>query len=218
MSKIKVLIADDHTLMRSGLRLMLSGQQDIEVVGEAADGNEAIALAEKNVPDIVLLDISMPEVSGLECLKGLQTKSPGSKVILLTMHEDARYIKEGFALGARGYIVKKAADEVLYQAIRTVHAGGVYLQPSMTKALIGENKSQTSRGNHANKALSEQERRVLSFIASGYSNSEIADQLGISVKTVETYKYRLMDKLACKKRSDLVKFALDSGIIISKNC
>lgn len=209
MSKIKVLIADDHTLMRSGLRLMLSGQQDIEVVGEAADGNEAIALAEKNLPDIVLLDISMPEMNGLECLKVLSVKCPGTKAILLTMHEDARYIKEGFALGAMGYILKKAADDVLYQAIRAVYAGEMYLQPSMTKALVGELKERPATDNRPIKTLSEQEKKVLSLIAAGYSNLEIAEQMLISVKTVETYKYRIMDKLQCKKRSDLVKFAAE---------
>lgn len=209
MSKIKVLIADDHTLMRSGLRLMLSGQQDIEVVGEAADGNEAIALAEKTLPDIVLLDISMPEMSGLECLKILAVKCPGTKTILLTMHEDARYIKEGFAQGAMGYILKKAADDVLYQAIRAVYAGEMYLQPSMTKALVGELKKRTDTDKHPIKTLSEQEKKVLSLIAAGFSNLEIAEQMIISVKTVETYKYRIMDKLQCKKRSDLVKFAAE---------
>lgn len=212
MSKIKVLIADDHTLMRSGLRLMLSGQDDIEVIGEASDGKNAIELAELHLPDVILLDISMPEMNGLECLKILSTKIPNSKVILLTMHEDPRYIKEGFSLGAMGYILKKAADDVLYQAIRTVYNGEVYLPHSMTKLLVGELKDQKLPDKRPSKALSEQERKVLSLIAIGYSNLEIADQMGLSVKTVETYKYRLMDKLQCKKRSDLVKFALENGL------
>ena len=213
MSKIKVIIADDHTLMRSGLRSLLSSQDGIEVVGEAADGVEALALAEKTSPDIILLDISMPEMNGLDCLKAIVDKCPKSRVILLTMHEDARYIKEGFALGAMGYILKKAADEVLYQAIRTVYAGDLYLHPSMTKLLVGDLQEVASVDRRASKALSEQEKKVLSLIAKGYSNLEIADQLIISVKTVETYKYRIMEKLDCKKRSDLVKFALDNGII-----
>jgi two-component system response regulator NreC len=212
MNKIKVLIVDDHTLMRSGLRLMLSGQQDIEVVGEASDGHGAVVLAEKNSPDIILLDISMPELNGLECLKVLAAKCPRTKVILLTMHEDARYLKEGFALGAMGYIVKKAADEVLYQAIRAVYAGEMYLQPSMTKALVGEFKERITPENRPVKTLSEQEKKVLSYIAAGYSNLEIAEKMLISVKTVETYKYRIMDKLQCKKRSDLVKFAVETGL------
>lgn len=216
MKKIKVLIVDDHTLMRSGLRLMLSAQEDIEVVGEAADGNGGIAMAQKMRPDVVLLDISMPGMNGLECLNALLANQPDLKVILLTMHEDARYVKEGFALGAMGYVLKKAADDVLYQAVRVVYSGEMYIQPSITKAVVAE-LTERPRVDDLRKPLSDQEKKVLSLIAAGYANREIAEQLVISVKTVETYKYRIMDKLNCKKRSDLVKFALDNGLLNKKN-
>ncbi|MCX7781002.1 MAG: response regulator transcription factor [Negativicutes bacterium] len=212
MSKIRVLIVDDHTLMRAGLRSLLSGQKDIEVVGEAADGKDALKLAAMSLPNVILLDISMMEMNGLECLKALPEICPDAKVILLTMHEDSRYIKEGFALGAMGYILKKAADDVLYEAIRMVNAGEMYLHQSMTKTLVGELKGDRKPEYAPAKPLSEQEKRVLSLIAEGYSNREIAEQMLLSVKTVETYKYRIMEKLQCKKRSDLVKYATGRGM------
>lgn len=209
---IKVLIVDDHTLMRSGLRALLANQPDIEVIGEASDGEEALHVIRQTAPDIVLLDVSMPGMNGLACLKRMK-EAMDTKVILLTMHEDPKYLHEGFALGAMGYILKRAADEVLYQAIRTVQAGEIYLQPAMAKFFIPQyQKKHQGSETKTNKQLSEQERRVLSLIATGYSNAEIADRLEISIKTVETYKYRIMEKLNAKKRSDLVKYALEHGI------
>lgn len=214
MDKITIVIVDDHTLMRAGLKLMLSKQDDMEIVGEAANAEEAIALIEKTKPSVILLDISMPEKSGIECLADISKLSPQSKVILLTMHEESQYVKEGLAGGAAGYILKKAADEVLYQAIRSVAAGIVFLQPDTMKFLLARNqKEEQSPTKKPYKALSEKETAVLALIAQGFSNAEIAEELKISVKTVETYKYRIMEKLDMKKRSELVKFALENGIV-----
>lgn len=215
MGEIKVVIADDHTLMRSGLKLMLANQPDISVVGEAADGAEALKLVETLRPDIVLLDVSMPEMNGLECMKRIREIDDAVKVILLTMHEDIRYLKEGFAAGASGYVLKKAADDVLYEAIRAVWAGEVFVQNSMAQSLVCELKQRRDRPSVADtKPLSEQEKRVLSLIAMGHSNAEIAEQLVVSTRTVETYKYRIMDKLNTKKRADLVKYAIEQGLVV----
>lgn len=214
MGEVKVVIADDHTLMRSGLKLMLTNQPDISVVGEAADGAEALKLVETLKPDIVLLDVSMPEMNGLECMKRIREIDADVKVILLTMHEDIRYLKEGFAAGASGYVLKKAADDVLYEAIRKVRAGEVFVQNSMAQSLVCELKQRRDRPSIADtKPLSEQEKRVLSLIAMGHSNAEIAEQLVVSTRTVETYKYRIMDKLNTKKRADLVKYAIEQGLV-----
>ncbi|MDR7869121.1 MAG: response regulator transcription factor [Sporomusaceae bacterium] len=214
MGEVKVVIADDHTLMRSGLKLMLTNQPDISVVGEAADGAEALKLIENLKPDIVLLDVSMPEMNGLECMKRIREIDADVKVILLTMHEDIRYLKEGFAAGASGYVLKKAADDVLYEAIRKVRAGEVFVQNSMAQSLVCELKQRRDRPSIADtKPLSEQEKRVLSLIAMGHSNAEIAEQLVVSTRTVETYKYRIMDKLNTKKRADLVKYAIEQGLV-----
>lgn len=214
MKKIKIMIVDDHTLMRAGLKLLLANQADIQVVGEAENGEVALLLIETAKPDIVLLDVSMEGMNGLECLKKMVEIKPAIKVILLTMHEDITYLRQGFAAGAMGYVLKKAADAVLYHAIRTVFSGEVYIQSSLAQALLVESKeSQPPIALPNTKPLSGQENKVLAFIALGFSNAEIAQQLMVSSRTIETYKYRIMEKLQAKKRSDLVKYAIDQGII-----
>ena len=214
MDKITIVIVDDHTLVRAGLKLMLSRQDDMNVVGEAANAKDALLIIGQTKPSVVLLDISMPEISGLECLRDILKTSPKSKVILLTMHEESQYVKEGLAGGAVGYILKKAADEVLYQAIRSVVAGVVFLQPDTMQSILAQTQKEKQKlPQKAHKALSEKEKTVLSLIAQGFSNAEIAKELRISVKTVETYKYRIMEKLNAKKRSELVKFAMENGIV-----
>ncbi|HML35645.1 MULTISPECIES: response regulator transcription factor [Sporomusa] len=214
MNEITVAIVDDHTLMRSGLNLMLAKQSDIRVVGEAANAEEALLLIEATKPDVVLLDISMPGTSGLECIQSIVQCSSQSKVILLTMHEDSQYVQDGMAAGAMGYVLKKAADEMLYQAIRNVAAGVVFLQPDTMKALLWKQRQPSPVPvRQPYKALSEKETTVLALIAQGFSNAEIASELKISVKTVETYKYRIMEKLDVRKRSELVKFAMQNNIV-----
>jgi len=215
MNEIKILIVDDHTLLRAGLKLLLANQADIQVVGEAENGEAALLLIETVKPDIVLLDVSMDGMNGLECLKKMIVLQPAIKVILLTMHEDITYLRQGFAAGAMGYVLKKAADDVLYYAIRTVFSGEVYIQSSMAQTLLTDFKEVQSPTVIPNtKPLSGQEQKVLTFIALGYSNAEIAQQLMVSTRTIETYKYRIMEKLQAKKRSDLVRYAIDLGIIL----
>ena len=214
MQEIKIIIVDDHTLMRAGLKALLANQSDIQVVGEAENGETALLLMETAKPDIVLLDVSMDGMNGLECLEKMIEIKPAIKVILLTMHEDITYLRQGFATGAMGYVLKKAADAVLYHAIRTVFSGEVYIQSSMAQALLAESKAVPSPVLLPDtKPLSGQESKVLAFIALGFSNAEIAQQLTVSSRTVETYKYRVMEKLQAKKRSDLVKYAIDQGLI-----
>lgn len=214
MEAVRIIIVDDHALMRAGLKLMLSSQQDIIVVGEAADGFDALECISKNKPDIVLLDLSMPGMNGLECLKKIREMYPEVKVILLTMHEDTQYLRQGLSAGAMGYVLKKAADDVLFQAIRAVRSGAVFMPMSMSQFLINdvEKVSRAQITGHA-KGLSEKEKKVLSYIAGGYANAEIAEKLVISAKTVETYKYRIMEKLNTRKRSELVKYAMEHGLI-----
>ncbi|GBG55912.1 oxygen regulatory protein NreC [Sporomusaceae bacterium FL31] len=205
-----VVIVDDHALMRSGLKLMLHNQSDIKVVGEASNGLEALQLIESVMPDVILLDLSMPVMGGIECLKKIREISPQSKVVLLTMHEDLQYLRQGLACGAMGFVLKKSADDVLYQAIRTVCSGAMFLPMNAGNILSVEQVEPPTFGSVKN--LSAKEKTVLKLIAMGYTNAEIAENLLISVKTVETHKYRIMEKLQTKKRSDLVKYAIKLGL------
>ncbi|NLC58797.1 MAG: response regulator transcription factor [Armatimonadetes bacterium] len=214
--KIRLLLADDHAVFRSGLRLLLSEQPDMEVVGEAADGEEAIRKTKELNPDILLLDITMPGISGLEALDRIKKEHPQVKVVMLTMHDDESYMERIMTSGGSGYVVKKAADTEVIQAIRVVHQGGVYLHPTMTRALVNQLQRKTiaqERQSHLGNKLSEREREVLKLIAQGYTNKEIADMIFLSVKTVETHKAHIMDKLELRSRAELVRYALDNGLL-----
>ncbi|MDH7570383.1 MAG: response regulator transcription factor [Armatimonadota bacterium] len=214
--KIRLLLADDHAVLRSGLRLLLSEQPDMEVVGEASDGEEAVAKTLELKPDMVLLDITMPGMGGLEALERIKKELPSVKVVILTMHDDESYMERIMTSGGSGYVLKKAADTELLCAIRAVQQGGVYLHPAMTRVLV----NQLSRKNLANEKqghlqskLTEREREVLKLIAQGYTNKEIADMIFLSVKTVETHKAHIMEKLELRSRAELVRYALDNGLL-----
>jgi two-component system, NarL family, response regulator NreC len=218
METTKVLIVDDHALLRAGLASLLQNEGDIAVVGEAGDGEEALRMVDETSPDIVLMDINMPGMSGIECIRKIKVNHPDMKIILLTMYEDENYLREGLKAGALGYVLKKAAHNVLYNAIRTVAAGEMFLPLSVTKLLLddmkeGERKTKNIPSINAIKSLSDQESKVLKLIALGHTQAEIAQALNVSIKTVETYKYRVMDKLQAKKRSDLIRYAIDNGLI-----
>jgi DNA-binding NarL/FixJ family response regulator len=212
MKKIRVMIVDDHAMIRSGLKVLLANCQDIEVVAEAGDAESALPLIGECAPDIVLLDISLPGISGLECVRRIRRDHAAVRVILLTMHEDPRYLQEGVAAGAAGYVMKKAADDVLYQAIRSVQAGQLFL-PACMAAELWQASGDKGEAVQAIRPLSEQETKVLTLIARGFSNAEIAAELLISVKTVETYKARLLEKLNVTKRSELVKYAIEQELL-----
>lgn len=219
---IRILLADDHAVLRAGMRALLDREPDMLVVGEAGDGNECVHLATELVPDVILLDINMPRCNGLEALDRLRTNVPACRVLVLTMHDDAGYLRQVLASGGAGYLLKQAASDELLSAIRAVHEGGTYLHPAHTKILLEQAAATASAPGPAPAAaagpyelLSEREAQVFKYLALGYRNGEIAALLSISVKTVETYKSRLMQKLGLRSRAALVRYALDLGLLDS---
>ncbi len=213
---IRILVVDDHAVVRSGLHLLLNGKHGCEVVGEAADGDEAIAKAEALRPDVVLMDLSMPHgKDGLTSTAELKKLLPDTAVLVLTMHDDEGYLFRAIQAGASGYILKSAPHEELLTAIRNISVGEAYLYPTATKRLMSDYMERMKRGEHQGtyESLSEREKEILAKVAQGYANKEIAEQLVISVKTVETHKSNLMEKLDLKTRPDLVKFAMKKGLL-----
>ncbi len=215
MSKIRVLLADDHLILREGIRSLLGKVPDIEVVGEAGEGGEAVAKVEQLVPDVVLMDITMPGMSGLEATRQIKQKYPQVKVLILTIHATNQYLSQMLQAGASGYVVKTTATSELISAIRAVHQGDVYLYPSITRMLV-ENYLQRVKGGEEKtsyEGLTSREREILMYIAEDKKNKEIADLLGISVRTVQAHRTNLMDKLGAHDRTELVKYAINKGII-----
>ncbi|KUO72404.1 MAG: two-component system response regulator [Desulfosporosinus sp. BRH_c37] len=211
LNLIRVLLADDHSVLRKGLKILLDREEDIEVVGEASDGNEACRLAQLLQPDILVLDLSMPELNGLECATKLKRDLPDLRIIILTMFDDADYLKQALSLGIQGYVLKKALDTELLTAIRSVIEGRDYIYPPLAAKLLSK-IHQGGEGSGGGE-LSEREKQVLKALALGYTNNEIAIELYISVKTVETHRRRISEKLGCNKRSELVRYAHKMGIV-----
>lgn len=211
-SHIKVLLADDHAVMRAGLRLLIDGQADMTVIGEAGDGLQAIDQAVALQPDVILLDLTMPRLDGLSSLKQIRERAPHTRVLILTMHADEQYLREALSRGASGYVVKQAADQEVLSAIRSVMRGEMYVHPSLTKALLGDLIDRDhSRPPSAAASLSERELEIIKEVARGHTNQEIAAKVALSVKTVETYRARAMDKLELSSRAALVRYALEQG-------
>jgi two-component system, NarL family, response regulator NreC len=207
----RVLIVDDHAVVRAGLRLLLSQQDDLEVVGEAADARQAIFEARALVPDVILLDVVMPGESGIEALPKLKAEAPQAKVLVLSMQDDPRYVREAFAQGADGYVLKEAADAEVVAAIREVAAGGSYVHPTLGARMVAADAKE--RAAAAADPLSEREREVLRLLALGHTNQEIAGQLYISVRTAETHRAHIMQKLGFATRAELVRHALAHGLL-----
>ena len=218
MDTIRVMIADDHAILRAGLRSLLALQEDMELTAEAIDGQDAVNKAEQNKPDVLLMDITMPGMNGIEALKHVRKVSPESRVLILTMHDDHAYLRSVLAAGGSGYLVKRAADTELLAAIRTVHQGRSYIDVGLENnqlqaVLDNEEQESTDAGGRSLDTLSERERQVLELVALGYTHKEVGEELSVSVKTVETYRSRLSEKLGLRSRAELVKFALDRGLL-----
>jgi len=214
---IKLLIVDDHAMVRSGLSMLLHGNHGIEVVGEASEGDEAIVRAGELKPDVVLMDLSMPHgKDGMTATAELKQKQPETAILILTMHDDDEYLFRAISIGASGYILKNAPHHELVSAIQCVAAGDAYLFPTATKRLMGEYMNRVKDGTESGEpygSLSEREKEILGWLAKGYTNKEIGESLFISVKTVETHRSHLMEKLGLKTRPELIKFAAKKGLL-----
>ncbi len=214
METIKVLLVDDHTIVRQGIRALLESVPDIQIIGEAEDGKAAVEMAEKLRPNIMLVDISLPMLNGLEVTRRVRKKVPECKVLVLTMHENEMYVSQILRTGASGYLVKKTAVSELIMAIRSVHQGKAYFSPSISKIVLNDYLRKESKGDGpSTELLSNREREILQLLAEGYSNKEIAVILNLSVKTVSNHRNRIMQKLDIHDITSLVKYALKQGFI-----
>jgi two-component system response regulator NreC len=214
MKKIRTLLADDHTILRDGIRSILEAQPDICVVGEAQDGREAVKLASQLLPDVVLMDIAMPLLNGLEATRQIRMANPQVKILILTMHENEDYIRQALAYGAMGYLLKDATATELVAAVRAVYKGEAVLSPPVTR-LVVENYLRWGdlQKDFSSDGLSPREREILQLIAEGYTNKQISVILSISIKTVQTHRMNLMSKLGLHDRADLIKYAIQRKII-----
>jgi DNA-binding NarL/FixJ family response regulator len=215
VNKIRVLLADDHTILREGIRALLSAQPDIEVVGEAANGREAVAKAHDLKPDVVLMDIAMPLLNGLEATRQIKKEHPEINVLVLTMHDSEEYVAQILRAGASGYVIKEAAASDLVSAIHAVHGGGAFLYPSVAKMVVDDylQRVEAEGDEEPYEQLTDREREVLQLIAEGYTNKEIAGLLYLSVKTVQTHRAHIMEKLNLHDKGELIKYAIRRGII-----
>jgi two-component system response regulator NreC len=208
---IRVLIVDDHAVVRTGLRRVLDAEDDIETVGEAADADRAVFEAIETKPDIILLDVMMPGKSGIEGLPALLQAAPDARVLILSMQDDPRYVREAFDAGASGYVLKEAADTEVVDAVRAVASGDRYVHPSLGARLVAADADERRRA--AADPLSDREREVLRLLALGHTNQEIAKMLFISVRTAETHRAHIMRKLGIAGRAELVRYALAEGLL-----
>jgi len=207
----RVLVVDDHAVVRAGLKLVLEGEEGIEPVGEAGSARAAIFEARSLKPDVILLDVVMPDQSGLEIIPTLLKESPEAKVLVLSMQDDPQYVREAFGAGASGYVLKEAADSEVVAAVREVAGGGRYVHPELGARLVAADTAERRRAEE--NPLSEREAEVLRLLALGHTNQEIAKQLYISVRTAETHRAHIMQKLRLSSRAELVRYALDHGLL-----
>ncbi len=215
MAKIRVLIADDHAIVREGVKALISLAEDMEVVGEAADGREAIERAQALEPDVVVMDIAMPGLGGLEATLEIRKLCPTTRILVLSQYDDREYVRRFLKAGVSGYVLKKSAGSDLTGAIRSVHRGGLVLDPDVAREAMREHDGSTDGGGGADpyETLTDREKQVLKLVAEGRSNKDVADLLGISVKTAMSHREHVMEKLDLHSRTELIRFALKQGII-----
>ncbi len=213
IQKLRIFLADDHTFIREGLRALISRQVDMEVIGEADSGESAFQQARVSLPDIVVMDLSMPGLNGAQATAKLKQACPRVHILALSMHEDTTYLRALLEAGASGYVLKRSAPQELVQAIRSIAAGGTYLDPALAGKVTADfvRRRSTLRGEIAGSDLSERESDVLRLVAQGYSGKEIASQMGVSLKTVESYKTRALEKIGIESRADIVRYAALKG-------
>jgi two-component system response regulator NreC len=209
----RVLIADDHAIVRAGLRALVKGEAGLELVGEASGGREALELAESLRPDILVLDLSMPDLDGIQVTRRIQASLPGVRVLMLTVHENEALAREAVRAGASGYIIKQAAEAELISAIHTVQIGDVYVPPKMLRALLAEPQKAKAPSLRPEELLTPRELDVLNLIVQGYTNRQVADELQLSMRTVEGYRANLTEKLGLHNRADLVRYARKHGLL-----
>jgi DNA-binding NarL/FixJ family response regulator len=215
MEPIRILIADDHNVVRSGLRVLLDAQPDLEVIEEASTGEETVERTVALKPNICLLDIAMPRLNGLEAARHIRQQAPEVRIVVLTMYDDEAYLRQFLEMGAAGYVLKKAADTELVNAIRAVHRGDSFVYPSLTGPLIDSylQREPSPTAPPGTEEISPREEQVLRLVALGYTSQQIADELCISVSTVETHRAHIMEKLGLRGRAQLVRYALAKGIL-----
>jgi DNA-binding NarL/FixJ family response regulator len=213
MSNVRILLADDHAMLRDGVRMVLEAHPGFEVVGAADNGQDAVRLAEELQPDIAVLDVAMPEINGLEATRAIREACPNTAIVILSMHEGEEYLREALRAGASGYVLKRAAAKELVGAIQAVRRGESYLDPALTRTLISDYVRQVERSDETPDSLTDRELEVLTLVAEGMTNRQIALKLNISIKTVQTHRANLMDKLNLHDRTELVRYAIRRGLI-----
>jgi len=213
MSKIRVLVVDDHAILREGIRALLALHADIEVVGEASDGQLALEVVEKLDPDVVLMDIAMPGLGGIEAALEMRKRGKRARILILSQYEDREYVRRLLKAGVAGYVLKKSAGAELANAIRAVSRGGLVLDPEVARTAMEESNPAAPGGSDPYETLTDREKQVLKLVAEGRSNKEVAEVLGISVKTAMSHREHVMEKLGVHNRTELVRFAIKRGVI-----
>jgi two-component system, NarL family, response regulator NreC len=219
IQKIRVVVADDHAILRAGLRMLINAQADMTVISEAQDGIEAVAAVQRTKPDVAILDVTMPGSGGLDAIKEIVARSRSTRILLLTMHEEPAYLRTALSAGASGYVLKKSVDADLLTAIRAVYKGRTYVDSELAEVLVRDAISPNASdrdGSAARSLLSDRELQVLKLVAEGFSSREVAEQIFVSTKTVETYRSRFAEKLGLKSRAQIVQYALNLGLLSSE--
>jgi two-component system response regulator NreC len=218
--KIRILIADDHAILRAGLRMLINAQGDMEVVSEAPDGEKAVDAAQETKPDVALLDLTMSGGGGMKALQEITRRCRKTRALVLTMHDDSAYLRSVLAAGASGYLLKRSVDSELLAAIRAVHRGGTFVDPSLAGILVQDvlvKKGTRARAKRPANILSDREWQVLVLVAQGYSSQQIAKRIFVGVKSVETYRARIAEKLGLRTRSDVVRYAVRMGLLTAES-